>query len=256
MVIKMPRHKRKLSETGIYHVMLRGINGKIIFADDEDNKRFIQSVNKARRNGNFLLYAYCLMGNHVHLLIKENEKIGKSIKRIAVSFVQWYNKKYDRYGHLFQNRFKSEAVEDDTYLLVVLRYIHQNPVKAGVCQLPIDYNWSSYQEYIKRYNGKRVKIDAEFIDDYFLDKEDFELFMQEVNDDNCLEYKCKERLSDEELKEIIIKEFKIDGLSNISKIDRDKMIFTIKKKTDASIRQLSRVLKVGRGIVARAVKKR
>ncbi|AZO93407.1 transposase [Halocella sp. SP3-1] len=252
----MPRQKRKQSETGIYHVMLRGINRKTIFVADEDNKRFIQAVNRAKRNGNFLLYAYCLMGNHVHLLIKENEKIGKSIKRIAVSFVQWYNKKYDRYGHLFQNRFKSEAVEDDTYLLVVLRYIHQNPVKAGICKLPVEYEWSSYQKYIKRYNGKQVNIDAGFIDDYFVDRESFELFMQEVNNDNCLEYKCKKRLSDQELRERIIKEFEVGGLANVSKTDRDKMIFAIKKETDASIRQLSRVLGIGRGVVARAVKKR
>lgn len=236
--------------------MLRGINGKTIFVDDEDNKRFIQAVNRAKRNGNFLLYAYCLMGNHVHLLIKENEKIGKSIKRIAVSFVQWYNKKYARYGHLFQNRFNSETVEDDTYLLVVLRYIHQNPVKAGICKLPGEYEWSSYPKYIKRYNGKQVNIDAGFIDDYFVDRDSFELFMQEINNDDCLEYKCKKRLSDQELKERIIEEFEVAGLANVSKTDRDKMICAIKKETDASIRQLSRILGIGRGVVARAVKKR
>ena len=106
----MPRYARKRSSTGIYHVMLKGIDGRDIFLDDEDKEKFIENMLKARDKGNFELYAYCLMDNHLHILIKESEGIGTSIKRIAVGYVQWHNNKYGRIGHLFQNRYLSEPV--------------------------------------------------------------------------------------------------------------------------------------------------
>ena len=82
---------------------------------------------------NYILYAYCLMSNHIHLLIREREdNIGMAIKRIASSYVYYYNHKYSRDGHLFRERFKSEPVNDIAYFITLLRYIHQNPVKAGM----------------------------------------------------------------------------------------------------------------------------
>lgn len=85
------------------------------------------------------------MGNHLHLLLQEGkESLEQIFKRIGVRYVYWYNWKYKRTGHLFQDRFKSEPVNDDAYFLAVLRYIYQNPVKAGLCKQPADYLWSSY----------------------------------------------------------------------------------------------------------------
>ncbi|SHK46794.1 transposase, partial [Paramaledivibacter caminithermalis] len=146
--MKMGREKRKRSITGIYHIMLRGIDGQNIFIDDEDREKFMKALFKAK--GQFLLYGYCLMDNHVHLLIKEDEEIGTSIKRITVGCVQWHNNKYGRVGHLFQNRYKSEVVESEFYLLVLLRYIHQNPVKAKIVKTISEYKWSSYNNYIDK----------------------------------------------------------------------------------------------------------
>ncbi|SNS77668.1 Transposase IS200 like [Anaerovirgula multivorans] len=100
------------------------------------------------------------MGNHVHLLLREGRKgISLSMQRICSSFVYWYNWKYDRFGHLFQERYKSEVVENEAYLITVLRYIHQNPVKAGITNTVKGYKWSSYHEYIDKQNI----IDTEFI---------------------------------------------------------------------------------------------
>ena len=125
----MPRQARKRAESGIYHVMLRGINQQRIFEDEEDNQRFLQILRECKEIGGFMLLAYCLMGNHVHLLIKEGtESLEQIFKRIGGRFVYWYNVKYQRVGHLFQDRFKSEPVDTDAYLLTVIRYIHQNPV--------------------------------------------------------------------------------------------------------------------------------
>ena len=90
------------------------------------------------------------MGNHIHLLIQEGkEPIEQVMKRIATRFVYWYNIKYQRAGHLFQDRFKSEPVETDEYFLTVLRYIHQNPVKAGICKAAEQYPFSSMGEYLR-----------------------------------------------------------------------------------------------------------
>jgi len=125
----MPRQARQKSESGIYHIMLRGINQQIIFEDEEDSEKFIETLKTYKAISGYKIFAYCLMGNHCHLLLKvEKEDLVLIFKRIAGSYVYWYNWKYYRRGHLFQDRFKSEPVEDDVYFLTVLRYIHQNPV--------------------------------------------------------------------------------------------------------------------------------
>ena len=136
----MPRHARKRAESGIYHVILCGINQQQIFEEEEDNLKFLQILKECKELCGFRLLAYCLMGNHVHLLLKEGtEPLEQVFKRIGGRFVYWYNVKYQRVGHLFQDRFKSEPVDSDAYLLTVIRYIHQNPVKAGLCERPEDY---------------------------------------------------------------------------------------------------------------------
>ena len=93
-------------------------------------------------------YAYCLMSNHVHLLLRVNqEDIGSTIKHLAVMYAMYYNQKYSRSGHVFQDRFKSEPVNDMAYFVTLLRYIHQNPTKAGMVSKVGDYDWSSWKEY-------------------------------------------------------------------------------------------------------------
>ncbi len=140
--------------------MLRGINRQQIFEDDEDYKKMLQTIADYKDKCSYQIYAYCLMPNHIHLLIKEGkEDLGVAFKRIGASYVYWYNMKYERYGHLFQDRYKSEKVEDDKYLLTVLRYIHQNPIKAGIVEEAIKYKWSSYIEYISQ---KGILTDIDF----------------------------------------------------------------------------------------------
>lgn len=141
----MPRGARKKIASGIYHVMLRGINRQVIFEDDEDREKDLQCPEEYKALSGYTLYTYCLMGNHLHLLIREGkEPLEMIFKRIGARYVFWYNWKYKRSGHLFQDRFKSEPVDNDIYFLTVLRYIYQNPVKAGLCKKAEKYPWSSY----------------------------------------------------------------------------------------------------------------
>ena len=153
----MPRTSRQHSDTGVYHVMLRGIDRRDIFADDQDRGKFLKILRAVTapedRDGKPLppfcnIHAYCLMDNHVHLLIAEGtEDIGTVMKRIGVSYVSYYNKRHDRLGPLFHDRFRSEPVGDTGYFITLLRYIHQNPVEAEMVAAPGQYRWSSWHEY-------------------------------------------------------------------------------------------------------------
>ena len=153
----MARAIRKKSGTGVYHVMLLGINRQDIFEDDEDYMQMVSILRgqterydeKGLRLPPFcIFYGYCLMSNHIHLLIQEREEhISDIVKRIGVTYAHYFNKKYDRNGHLFQDRFRSEPVDDIAYFVILLRYIHQNPLKAGIVEDIDDYSWSSWDEY-------------------------------------------------------------------------------------------------------------
>lgn len=160
----MTRKLRETSHSGIYHVMIRGVNKQNIFETTGDYMKmmgFLKDllsdfiVNKEHLHDAFSIYAYCLMPNHIHILLKEGEKatVSEIIRRLNVRYATYYNWKYKRVGHLFQNRFKSEPVNDDLYLSVLLRYIHQNPLKAGIVENVNDYIWSSWREYTDKGNG-------------------------------------------------------------------------------------------------------
>jgi REP element-mobilizing transposase RayT len=124
--------------------MLRGINRQEIFLDDEDREHFLSSLVTVKRASGCRVLAYCLMTNHVHLLVRTvDEPISLVVKRLAVRYAGWFNRKYDRVGHLFQDRFRSRPVEDDAYLTTVLSYVWNNPVEAGIVGRPEQYRWSS-----------------------------------------------------------------------------------------------------------------
>jgi putative transposase len=256
----MPRGARGISESRVYHVMLRGINRQNIFSDDEDRERFIETLIKYKCVSGYKIYGYCLMSNHLHLVIKEEEeeKVSQAIKRIGVSYVYWYNLKYERHGHLFQGRFKSENVEDDRYLLVVLRYIHQNPVKAGIVKEVANYRWSSYAEYVKQ---RAILTDIDFVLDIFDANrrravEMFEEFMAAENKDKCLDVELvkRKRLSDKNARELISKLTEtgnVQILQQMNKNERDNIIRVLKEE-GASIRQLVRISGLSRRKVEKA----
>lgn len=252
----MPRHERKKSESGIYHVMLRGINRQILFEDDEDKQKFIETIKQYKKKSGYKILGYCLMDNHVHLLIQEGkEALEVAMKRIGVSYVYWYNLKYKRSGHLFQDRYKSEPVEDDGYLLMVLRYIHQNPLKAEMVSQAGDYSWSSYREY----NGTPVIVDTDVVLGMF--SNDQQRLMHylaedtEVSEGSLLDVRETSRLLDEDAKEIIEKaigNMSLSELRNAEKRRRNEILRALKQVDQLSIRQIARITGVTINIVARA----
>ena len=142
----MPRQARALSESGYYHVINRGIGKQILFEDADDNQRFLDTLKRYSEEEHFELICYCLMENHFHLLVHTETGLDRIMKRICCSYAYYYNEKYGRTGHLFQERYRSEAIKDDKQLLATVRYIHNNPQKAGICRRE-EYAWSSWREY-------------------------------------------------------------------------------------------------------------
>jgi len=164
----MPRGQRVKCEFSTYHVVQRGNEQKKIFRDDEDKAMFLETLAKAKEKYNFLLYAYCLMDNHIHLLVDDNgNDISKLMKSINISYVSYFNRVYQRCGHLFQDRFKSEVVKDDRYLLEVSRYIHNNPVKAKIVGRADEFKWSSYNIYSGKASDALGLLDTSMILNYF-----------------------------------------------------------------------------------------
>jgi len=249
----MPRRAREKSSSGIYHVVLRGINKQRIFEDDQDNQKYLETIKTYKENSGYEIYAYCLMSNHIHLLMKEGkEDLGVAFRRIGASYVYWYNWKYSRRGHLFQDRYKSEAVETDKYFLAAMRYIHQNPMKAGMVKEIQAYPWSSYGEYIK----KPEICDTQFALSLFSanSKEALSLwekFNKEINNDYCLEYDDNARLNDSEAAELIQNITDVKSPSEIQNFEKHKRDYVIKKlkREGLSIRQIERLTGVSFGVI-------
>ena len=242
----MPRVARIKSKSNIYHIMIRGINQQDIFTDDEDDEKFLVILDHYRQKIELEIYAYCLMGNHVHLLLKEGkEPLSNTIKRIGASYVYYYNWQYDRKGHLFQDRYKSEPVEDDAYFLTVLRYIHQNPLKAGLTNNIASYLWSSYKEYI--HKQKMVKVDfalSLFDQDKNRAIKEFEKFNYGINQDQCLDLtEQKKTLSDKLVRKLVLDKYGVELalLHNESKKNQLEIIKYLKAQEGISMRQLSRL---------------
>lgn len=248
----MPRQAREKCESQIYHVMLRGVNRQPIFEDQVDYAYFLEILAACKRISGFELYAYCLMSNHVHLLLKaQHEPLEKIVKRIASRYVYWFNAKYERNGHLFQDRFMSEAVKDEKYLLTVLRYIHQNPVKSGMCQAVADYEYSSYREYV---DAARI-VDTEFVF-YHISLGDLMQMHSNLEMEQCLdmeEGKGPLRVTDEQARKIIEKHTQCRNASDFQSLDmatRNNYIRLLKEE-GISIHQISRLTGISFGIVKR-----
>jgi REP element-mobilizing transposase RayT len=251
----MPRGPRRRSESGLYHVMLRGINRQIIFESEDDRYQLLSTLKRLIDANSFVLYGYCFMDNHIHMLIQELEDdISNAIKRICSSYVLWYNKKYERSGHLFQERFKSQPVENDNHFLMALRYIHQNPISAGPCKDLLEYKWTSYREYIT----EPIIIDTEMCLSIFSPNKERAVdllieYMTESNEDSFPAFEDNISLTDTE----VLKKLYDMGISNTSELQkleksrRNDHIRALKKTRGISIRQISWVTGISKSIVER-----
>lgn len=257
----MPRHQRILSKTGIYHVMMRGNEKRNLFMDEEDRQRFLDTLFIKKKETGFFLYAYCLMGNHIHLLIQENqESLGATIKRINTSYAYYFNQRHKRVGHLFQDRFKSEPVETEQYLLAAVRYIHNNPVKAGMVERAEQYKWSSFECYIYPDKPKSKNVDTVFVLSMISTNQqeaikEFKRFSLECDLNKFLDITDKHKWTIEEgklfLEEYLENNWPGKTLEELIKdtAKRNKIVAYMRGETDLSIRKIANLLGINRGSI-------
>ena len=140
---------RRKSKNNEYHIILTFLKELKVFSDNEDRKKFQQILVKVMKKMDCKIYAHAIMLNHVHLIVKEGKekKISSIVISICTRFSKYYNKKNNRSGKLFKRRYKSIPINDEVYFFRLFRYIHRNPVKAGLIKNPWDYIWSSAIDY-------------------------------------------------------------------------------------------------------------
>jgi len=154
----MARKPRVEYPGALYHIMCRGNNGEYVLKEDEDKTIYLDLIKKYKQKYNFKIFSYCIMDNHVHMLIEmDSIPISKIMQGIQQSFTQRYNKKYGRTGHVFQQRYKAQICDKDRYLLQLVKYIHNNPVEAGLKE-GLNYSWSSHKKYLKGKNDELLEV--------------------------------------------------------------------------------------------------
>lgn len=180
------RKRRQYIETGFYHIIIRGVNKQNIFNDDQDKMTYLSLLKKYSAKLDIKIHAFCLMENHVHLLLEDkNKNISLFMQCSSSTYAKYYNRKYDRIGHLFQERFKSEIIKDLKYFKTVLRYIIQNPEKANMCNAS-SFPWSSIKLYFHTSSEKSI-ISPDLVKSLFKDEKSFVEFITQNNDDICME---------------------------------------------------------------------
>ena len=171
------------------------------------------------------------------MIVKSN-KLSFHIHHFASVYAGWFNHKHERRGYLFQDRFKSEAIEEEGYLLRCFRYILHNPLKAGLCKTVSSYNWSSYHAY---YNAPNSFICSEFLPLFFDRKEDFEAYICSEDDGKYMDIDRMNNLTDNEVKHLIEKKSAGDDFATLPINVQKKIIKELKEYPSISLRQLARL---------------
>lgn len=242
----LARFARKKSCTGYYHIIMRGVNRQNIFFDDEDRQQFTNTINRYQEELDVDIVTYCLMTNHVHMLLYSQEDLSVYIKKISASYVYWFNRKYERVGHLFQERYKSEIIDTESYFMTAIRYIIHNPQKAGICAAT-EYKWSSYPEILSGKGFCNIQKACEIAGG----KQALIDFICTENDDECMDINCSSSLSDKNVMAMIVDMSGFENpfeVANLGKLEQAFLFASLKKK-GATVRQLSRITGVSRHLI-------
>lgn len=256
----MARKNRIYSKSGVYHIIIRGNDRQNIFFDDNDKLLLLNRINKYSIELNIHIYAYCLMNNHVHLLIANaNTFMSKFMLKLNTSYSRLFNIKYERSGHLFQGRYLSKPVEDNETCMSVIRYIIQNPEQAGLGKYN-EYLWNSFNcvihnKSIYREDFKpKIHIDIKFITELFEGIGNFTKFLSLKNQDSCMEYEGKISLNDYNCSLFIKKILKINNIYQINRMPINQLIKNLQKIKAKGIsqNQIARITGISRKIISSA----
>lgn len=179
----MPYRKEKFYNGAYYHLFNRGVNKETIFFERENYLFFLRQMRKYLTNELLIIIAYCLMPNHYHLLVHlKTDQLATVMQRFALSYSKAINKRFNRVGSLFQGPFKAVLIENNQHLLHLSRYIHFNPVDAGLVSKPEAWEFSSYRDYIGLRKG--TIIEHEIVLSQFASPQDYHKFVQDYQEEN------------------------------------------------------------------------
>ena len=241
---------REISERGYYHLILRGNGKQIIFEDRSDYIHFLNNLKQYSEEHKIAINAYCLMENHVHLLVcAGDQNIPMFMKRLAGNYALWFNRKYQRTGHLFESRYTSKAIHGDDYLCTVFRYIINNPQDKNICPAA-EYPWSSYRSYGHPKSFVDTKILMELIGSF----EEYEAFLNAKYENDEIGF-ISDKRDDEWAKAVIKKTLNIESGTKLQTYDWETRNDAIRslKKNGLSIRQIERLTGISKGSIQRAL---
>ena len=250
----MPRTSRIACESSIYHITARGVGQQIIFEDDEDRTEFMRLVERRLPTDGVTVLAWCLMGNHFHLLVRGDlESISQAMRAVLSKYALDFNLRHGRTGHLFQGRFFSEPIKDNAQFLAALRYIHQNPAKAGLSK-GCDYRWSSYGQYVNSDSGGLC--DTGLALDMAESVEALAKFHETQDERPPIKdgVQVRRRISDEAAIALLNSRFGKNyarEAAALPKKERDAALAEM-KAAGMSVRQIQRLTGIGFGIIAKA----
>lgn len=225
----MSRKPRNYIKTPFIHVMTQGINKSYIFEEAQNIKYYISSMYKSKEKYNIQIIAYCIMNNHAHILVKTSsiENLSKYMQCLNTKYASYYNKKYNRVGYVFRNRYKSQEITTERQLNNCIRYIYNNPVKAKICRTAEEYPYSNYK-------FSNIKIEQYIDTNSFID----------IDDDN-----------DEEIVKLYLDKnnLSIEDLLN-NKPELSKMVSYLKNEEKISFRNMEKELGISRETLRKLIK--
>ena len=164
-MIIISRIARKYLENSFFHVIVQGINKEYIFQEEKYKNTYLKEINKFSKELNINIIAYCIMDNHAHFLIKTNnmENLSKLMQKVNSKYAKYYNYINDRVGYVFRDRFLSETIDNKRYFIQCIKYIHLNPVKAGIVSSSKNYKYSSYTNFLNKNNYENNELIKEIL---------------------------------------------------------------------------------------------
>lgn len=249
----MPRLPRNIHKIGFFHIMVQGINKSYIFRTEAQKKEYIKLMKECNKKFDIKVISYCIMDNHSHMIIYSEHvtNISNYMKSHNTSYGIYYNKTNDRIGFVFRNRFQSQYIDDENYLINCIKYIHMNSVKAGKELKEEDYKYSSYKEYFK---NKKIIINKEPLIKIFVNEKDILERIKTANDE--IEVMDIER--DEENFKIAMQEYLKENKLNLEEIKNNKnnikdVAKYLKKKKYKQV-QLAKMLDINPKTLSRMLK--
>ena len=244
----MPRQPRIISEFGYYHIYTRGNGKQILYENREDYIYYLKMLKKYCVAVNVTVCAFCLMENHVHLIVYDPEpRLPELMKLLNTAYAKYFNEKYKRKGHVFESRYCRIPIESEAYLLTVFRYILNNPQKAGICTAA-NYPWSSYS----RYGEPDSFVDTSVLVDLIGSKAEYETYIAAKYED-CPELE-EMSLGDEWAKSVIRRSLNISSGTALQSFDlqsRNKALRLLKQR-GLTVKQIERLTGISQSAVEQA----